>query len=117
MNWPSTVCNTRAPFIPAYISEPAITAAGGMHYHHYYITGHAIDRYIERIGGDVGSLIADLDRAWVFNIHQRHLPRKHCVTVARHERSGGYVLRSGNVLFMIRPDDFRHVIVTTLSLY
>lgn len=116
MNWPSAVCSSRSLFIPAYITEPLVTAAGGVHYHHYYISGHAIARYVERIGGDVGDLISDLNRAWLFDINQHTLPRKHCAPVARLERDGDYALRFGEVLFMIRPGDNRHTIVTTLLL-
>lgn len=96
-------------------TEPEMTASGCVQFRHYIVTAHAIDRYIERIGGDVGNLIYDLADAWVFDVGRRNVSRPLCASVARLEREGGYGLRNGNAIFMVRPCDRRHVIVTTLS--
>lgn len=41
-------------------TTPIMTASGCVQFSHYMVTVHAIERYIERIGGDVGNLILDL---------------------------------------------------------
>lgn len=41
-------------------TTPIMTASGSVQFRHYMVTVHAIERYIERIGGDVGNLILDL---------------------------------------------------------
>ncbi|EMD6814792.1 hypothetical protein VRT12_003333 [Citrobacter koseri] len=85
-----------------------------IYYRHYRITGHAIDRYIERIGGDAGNLIFDLKDCWVFDASQKGLKQKWRDRLARCEREGGYMLTNGAVVFLAKPDGQRHVIITTL---
>ncbi len=96
-------------------TEPEMIASGCIQFRQYTITAHAIDRYIERIGGDVGNLILDLKNSWVFDVGSKNVARPLCASVARLEREGGYGLRNGNAIFMVRPCERRHVIVTTLS--
>lgn len=94
---------------------PIMTASGCVQFRHYIVTVHAIERYIERIGGDVGNLILDLKNAWVFDASKKGIPRSLCASVARCEREGGYGLRHEKVIFLIKPNTHQHVIVTTLS--
>lgn len=100
--------------IPTYVPEARMDLSDSVYYRHYRITVHAIDRYIERIGGDVGNMIADLEDAWVFDINRKGLLRRLCASVARCERSGGYALSNGNAIFIVKPGAQRHAIVTTL---
>ncbi|EAA5548728.1 hypothetical protein ZK99_002077 [Salmonella enterica subsp. enterica] len=94
---------------------PIMTASGCVQFRHYMVTVHAIERYIERIGGDVGNLILDLKNAWVFDASKKNLPRPLCATVARCEREGGYGLCHDKAIFLVKPGKRQHVIVTTLS--
>lgn len=94
---------------------PEMIASGCVRFRHYKITVHAIERYIERIGGDVGNLILDLKNAWVLEVDRKEITRQLCAAVARLEREGGYGLRSGKAIFIVRPTATQHVIVTTLS--
>lgn len=116
MRWPSTVCAARHASMPFILPEPELSTSGCVLYRHYLITGHAIDRYFERIGGDIGNLITDLSGAWLFDAGSPKAPRRFCLTAARHEMDGGYVLCSGNALFMIKPAGSRHIIATTLRM-
>ncbi|HHI2551375.1 TPA: hypothetical protein ACP41M_001091 [Klebsiella aerogenes] len=114
MIWPSITCSSTPAFTPWIVTEPKIISSGGVRYRHYLITAHAVDRYMERIGGDVGNLIADLDSAWLFDINRAGLRRRDCAPVARTERDGGYALSDGRVLFIVKPGERIHFIVTTL---
>lgn len=93
---------------------PEMIASGCVRFRHYKITVHAIERYVERIGGDVGNLIMDLKNAWVFEADRKEIPRQLCAAVARLEREGGYGLCNGKAIFLVRPSTSQHVIVTTL---
>lgn len=99
-----------------YATELKMGSSGHAYYRHYLITGHAIDRYIERIGGDLRNMIADLDNAWLFDTTSKKLTRRMCVLIARHERKGGWALTNGKAIFIIRPKTHQHVIVTTLRM-
>ena len=70
-------------------TTPIMTASGSVQFRHYMVTVHAIERYIERIGGDVGNLILDLKNAWVFDASKKGTPRSLCASVAR---CGGEVM-------------------------
>lgn len=96
-------------------TTPIMTASGCVRFRQYTITVHAIERYIERIGGDVGNMIFDLKNAWVFNADKKGLPRPLCASVTRCEREGGYGLCHNRAIFLIKPNKHQHVIVTTLS--
>lgn len=97
-------------------TELKIVSSGDVYYRHYRITSHAIDRYIERIGGDLGNMIADLDNAWLFDTTSKRLARRICACIARHERKGGWALTNGKAIFIISPRSHQHVIVTTLRM-
>lgn len=98
-----------------YDAELKMELSGAVYHRHYRITLHAIDRYIERIGGDLGNMIADLDSCWLFNPDQKGLKRKMCASAARCEREGGYALFNGRVMFLVKPASHQHIILTTLS--
>lgn len=97
-----------------YPTEPVMRQSDSVYYRQYRITRHAIERYIERIGGDLGNMIADLDDSWLFNIDRKRVNRKVASSVYRNEQNGGWALTNGNAVFIVRPEDKRHVIVTTL---
>ncbi|EJB5612749.1 hypothetical protein [Klebsiella michiganensis] len=94
---------------------PKMIASGCIRYRHYLITVHALDRYIERIGGDAGDMITDIDNAWLFDPNQSGQHRRNCASAAIAERTGGYALSNNRVMFIVIPEE-HHVIVTTLSM-
>lgn len=100
--------------IPAYSAEPRMDRSGAVLYRHYRITAHAIERYIERIGGDVGNLIADLDSSNVLFAGDKRLPGDVRGPVAKCDREGGWTLTNGSAVFFIKPVAQRHAIVTTI---
>lgn len=95
--------------------EPKMIMSGCIRHRHYLITVHALERYIERIGGDAGSMISDIDNAWLFDFNQNGQPRKNCVSAASAERAGGYALSTDRAMFIVIPQE-QHTIVTTLSM-
>ena len=114
MKWPAPLCAARPAPVPFILHEPRMAKTGCVFFRHYLITSHAIDRYQQRVGGDVASMIADISTAWWFDAGDRTLPRHVCLRVANQERKGGYALCNNNMMFMIEPAGDRHVIVTTL---
>lgn len=97
-----------------YPLEPVMDLSDSVCYRNYRLTRHAIERYIERIGGDLGNMIADLDNSWLFDAGNKRAPRKVSASVYKCEQSGGWALTNGNAVFIVMPEDKRHVIVTTL---
>ncbi|ENZ1877599.1 hypothetical protein ACGGXQ_004477 [Salmonella enterica] len=98
-----------------YPMEPVMGISDSVYYRQYRITRHALERYIERAGGDLGNMIADLNSCWVFDIDRKGMDRKLCASVARCERKGGYALCNDRVMFLIQPG--RHqVVITTLAM-
>lgn len=97
-------------------TEPAMEISESVYYRHYRITPHAIDRYIESIGGDIGNLISDLDSCWIFDVDRKGMNRKLCVAVAKRERKGGYALCNDRVIFPIQPKWHHHAVLTTLAM-
>ncbi|EDQ2390010.1 hypothetical protein RU50_000910 [Salmonella enterica subsp. enterica] len=93
-----------------YPTEPVMRQSDSVYYRQYRITRHAI----ERIGGDLGNMIADLDNSWLFNVARKRVNRKVASSVCRNEQNGGWALTNGNAVFIVRPENERHVIVTTL---
>ncbi|EOF7793580.1 hypothetical protein ACFXTU_002339 [Salmonella enterica] len=100
--------------VQEYPADPVMELYGSVYYRHYRITRHAIDRYIERIGGDLGNMIADLENSWLFDVNKKGLKRSCCATAAKCERKGGYVLCNGRAMFLIRPAAHQHIILTTI---
>ncbi|KAB0554568.1 hypothetical protein [Pantoea stewartii] len=94
--------------------EPKMVASGRIRHRHYLITVHALERYIERIGGDAGDMIAEIDSSWLFDFNQRGHSRRCCASAAAADRAGGYTLSSGRAMFIVFPKE-QHAIVTTLS--
>ncbi|MFX2611922.1 hypothetical protein [Enterobacter mori] len=74
-----------------------------------------LERYIERIGGDAGNMITDLDGAWLFDFNQAGLDRRFCTSAAVADRAGAYALRTRSAMFIVRPGH-QHVVVTTLPM-
>ncbi|MDJ6542606.1 hypothetical protein LEC33_22835 [Salmonella enterica] len=99
-----------------YATDLKMGLSGDVCYRHYRLTNHAIDRYMERIGGDLGNMIADLDNAWLFDTTSKKLARRICACIARHERKGGWAVTNGRAIFIIMPKAHQHVIVTTLQM-
>ncbi|ELD4017634.1 hypothetical protein QI600_003475 [Salmonella enterica] len=97
-----------------YPVEPVMDLSDSVYYRNYRLTRHAIERYIERIGGDLGNMIADLDGSWLFDASNKRAARKVSASVYKSEQSGGWALTNGNAVFIVMPEDKRHVIVTTL---
>ncbi|HHA2247817.1 TPA: hypothetical protein ACOEHG_002698 [Enterobacter ludwigii] len=102
--------------MPACSAEPRMGLSGSVYYRHYRITTHAIERYIERIGGDAGNLIADLGSAGLFDINRKGLSRKVCACVAKCGREGGWALTNGKAVFLVKPSVHRQAIVTTIPM-
>ena len=96
--------------------EPVAIPACSVYHRHYRITVHAIERYIERIGGDAGNLIADLDSSWWLDINRKGLSRKVCASVAKCDREGGWALTNGKAVFLVKPSAHRQAIVTTIPM-
>lgn len=97
--------------------EPRMIHSGCVLYRQYLITVHAMERYIERFGGDVGNMIYALQNAWSFNFRQRGLPIPACRSAVKCEREGGWALSDGEALFLIKPSDEHSVIITVLEMY
>lgn len=114
MRWPAWISSPRQEFTPRFAIEPCKIGSGSLRYRHYYISGHAIDRYIQREGGCPDDLLNDLRNSWVFDVTSQNLPRKYCSLVAKLERDDGYALTNGRVIFLVRPQRYHHSIVTIL---
>lgn len=97
------------------LPEPKMMVSGCIRHRHYLITVHALERYIERIGGDAGDMIAEIDRSWLFDFNPRHHPRRCRASAATADRAGGYALSSGRAIFIVLPQE-QHNIVTTISM-
>ncbi|EAO0752046.1 hypothetical protein ACK85N_001158 [Salmonella enterica] len=97
-----------------YPMEPVMDLSDSVYYRNYRLTSHSIERYIERVGGDLGNMIADLDSSWLFDARNKRAARKVSASVHKSEQSGGWALTNGNVVFIVMPENKRHVIVTTL---
>lgn len=97
-----------------HVTEIALEPSGAICYRNYRLTRHSIDRYIERIGGDLGNMIADLDNSWLFDTGNKRAARKVSASVYKREQNGGWALTNGNAVFIVTPRDKHHVIVTTL---
>lgn len=95
-------------------AEPKMIASGRIRYRHYLITVHALERYIERIGGDAGDMITEIENSWLFDFNQRGHSRSYCASAIAADRAGGYALSSGRAMFIVFPKE-QHAIVTTLS--
>lgn len=102
--------------IPDFVSAPRMDISDSIYYRHYRITRHAAERYLERIGGDVGNMLLDLNGAVLFESCRKRTPHKLRVSVIRCEQEGGYALINGKAIFLVKPDNRRHTIVTTLRM-
>jgi hypothetical protein len=102
--------------VPAYSEEPRMDCYGAVLYRQYRISAHAIERYIERIGGDVGNLISDLCSSGLFDINRNGVSRRLCASVLKNSRDGGWALTNGKAVFFVKQDFERQVIVTTLPM-
>lgn len=97
-----------------YSVEPRMDRSGCVYYRHYRITTHALERYIERIGGDVGNLIIDLDNSGVLEVSNKRISGEIRSSLTRCESEGGWALTNNQAIFIVMPALNRHVIVTTL---
>lgn len=95
--------------------EPILTLKNNIYYRHYRITEHALNRYLQRIGGDAGNLINDLEQGWLLKPQQKGMPRNISNSVEKCEKVGGYALSNGDAVFLIAPKCGRHIVITTLQ--
>lgn len=96
--------------------EPRMLSSGCVLYRQYLLTVHAMERYIDRLGGDVGNMIMDLQDSWSFDFNQKNQPRDICASAARCDREGGWALSNGRAVFLVKPGEYYSVVITTLSM-
>ena len=91
--------------------ELILRQGGALLYRHYAITIHVQKRYIQRFGGTAEDLANDLDSSTLF------YPSKKRVRVwkrlNRIYQDGGYALITGDRIFIIKPGDEFHFVITT----
>ncbi len=89
---------------------------GSIHFRHYTVSLHAIDRFVERCNRPAGEILPLLHKAYVAYEHRaRRSGIRRVIRVA--EQRGGYVLSCQQCYFIVVPDTKtdRHVVTTVLS--
>jgi len=93
---------------------PVMTKSGRVKHRHYTITIHALNRYVERTGSELSSMITDIDSAWVFYVGSNSVHAKYRYIAHKAEMVGGYLLTNGYLLFIVIPRKSHRVITVLL---
>lgn len=105
------------PVIPPYVPEATMfDNSSSVFFHQYRITRHSIDRYAERMGGNLDAMLNSLQNAWLLHSDSPRMRLGVRRSVYVCEKAGGWCLCDGKAVFVIHPEQNRQVVVTTLSL-
>lgn len=98
------------------LPEAVMLRKGGIRFRHYYISVHAMDRFVERCDKPATEILVALHDA-VLACHERarSAGARRVIRVA--EERGGYVLFSGKAYFIMKVDDVTgvHVVSTVMT--
>lgn len=95
-------------------NDDAVMTNDGVIYKNWNITNHAISRYIQRNGGDVGNMISDIEDSWLVVRKDKFTPSTADKVKNRSERKKRYAITNGTMVFVIHPGKM-HIVVTSIS--
>lgn len=90
---------------------------GGIRFRHYYVSVHAMDRFVERCERPSQEILIALNDA-VLACHERAKSPGARRVIRTADERGGYVLFSGKVYFIMKVDEETgiHVVSTVMTL-
>lgn len=98
------------------LPESVMLPKGGIRFRHYYISVHAMDRFVERCERPAYEILPALHDA-VLACHERsrHAGARRVIRAA--EDRGGYVLFSGKTYFIMKVDNRTgvHIVSTVMT--
>lgn len=98
------------------LPEAVMLRKGGIRFRHYYISVHAMDRFVERCERPAYEILVALhDAVLACHDRARSAGARRIIRVA--EERGGYVLFSGKVYFIMKVDEVTgvHVVSTVMT--
>lgn len=98
------------------LPEAVMLRKGGIRFRHYYISVHALDRFVERCDRPASEILVALNDAVLACYDRaRSSGAKRVIRVA--DERGGYVLFSGKVYFIMKVDEESgvHVVSTVMT--
>lgn len=96
--------------------EPELTKKGGIRYRHYYLSAHALDRFIERCKRPLMEAVGMLANASLAcTTRSRSFVAQRVINGA--EETGGYALFNKGVYFIVKVDECTgvHVVLTVIT--
>ncbi|WNL63596.1 hypothetical protein ST4_038 [Aeromonas phage ST4] len=98
------------------LPQAVMLRKGGIRFRHYYVSVHAMDRFVERCGRPASEILASLHDAVLACYERAKSPGARRVIRTADER-GGYVLFSGKVYFIMKVDQETgiHVVSTVMT--
>lgn len=98
------------------LPEAVMLRKGGIRFRHYYISVHAMDRFVERCDKPATEILVALHDA-VLACHERARSAGARRVIRVTEERGGYVLFSGKAYFIMKVDDVTgvHVVSTVMT--
>ena len=98
------------------LPEAVMLRKGGIRFRHYYISVHAIDRFVERCDRPASEILVALNDAVLACYERaRSAGARRVIRIA--DQRGGYVLFSGKVYFIMKVDEATgvHVVSTVMT--
>lgn len=98
------------------LPQAVMLRKGGIRFRHYYVSVHAMDRFVERCGRPASEILVALHDAVLACYERAKSPGARRVIRTADER-GGYVLFSGKVYFIMKVDQETgiHVVSTVMT--
>lgn len=95
-------------------SIPTMTKEGGLLYRRWYVTPHAITRYLERFRGDLGNMVQDIDSSWLVTSVDKFTTETANKLKDKSESRGRYAITNGKVVFVVEQIK-RPTIITAIN--
>lgn len=98
------------------LPEAVMLRKGGIRFRHYYISVHAMDRFVERCDRPASEILVALNDV-VLACHDRARSAGARRVIRTVDERGGYVLFSGKVYFILKVDEKSgiHVVSTVMT--
>lgn len=97
------------------MEDIVLTKSNIIRYKQWRISHHSLERYIQRVGGDLGNMVMDLEESWLPMSNGKHIDNAMRRFFKNVEGQKGYCITNGKVFFLIKPGDNLHHVVTCIT--
>lgn len=84
-------------------------------YDRFIISWHSLERYLERVGGDLGNMVMDLEQSIIVEDATKRVNKRFKKMVKNFQSQKGYVLFNGKVFFLVKYQKQKYIVITSIA--